>query len=256
MSTASTSSAPPILAGCVAALERGKKRVLVEADTHGSSASHRDSLRKLLSSVPAQQPGFVTKSVDRLGRRLSLIVGEATPQVTLHVLVRPPLMFGCLTSPTLSEILARRACEEIALLWGDDASGSRPSTSTSSAADQPATPVSAEALATLLERHADPERLARLNRIADIQAEAEETAALVSENVAHMLSHADDLEALEDKSTSLLHQSRALQRDATNLRRSSCCREYKLRIVLGVFGTLGAGGAVVLVLQLMGLLKF
>ena len=82
-----------ILAGCVAKIEGGKKRVLLEAVTPGSPAAHRDSLRKLLSTVPAQQPGFVTKSVDRLGRRLSLIVGEATPQVTLHVLVQPPLMF-------------------------------------------------------------------------------------------------------------------------------------------------------------------
>ena len=243
-----------ILAGCISTIEGGKKRVLIEASTPGSPASHRDSLRKLLNSVPAQQPGFVTKSVDRLGRRLSLIVGEATPPVTLHVLVQPPLMFGCLASPSLAESLARRACEEIALLWGDDASGSRPSTS--SAAAQPAPTVSTEALAALLERHADPERLTRLNRVAEIQAEAEETAALVSENVAHMLSHADDLEALEDKSTSLLHRSRALQRDATSLRRTSCCREYKLRIVLCVLGTLGTGGIVVLVLRLMGLVQF
>ena len=250
-----------VLCGCVASAEGGaKKQVLVEACTveTASERQHRAALRKQLAPLPAQ-PTFVSKQIDRQGRRLSLVASGSPEPATMHALIRPPLLFCCLAMPDFPDALARRLCEEKATEWGDDAR-SRPSTCSSSsssaaaaaaaAADAPRPGLSARALQSLLERHGNPERVARLNQIADIQQSTEEVQSLVGDNLARLLSNADDLEALEDKSTTLLERSRELHRGAREVRRSACCKEYKLRLLIGLFcgGAVAAGAVLTLVL--------
>ena len=119
-------------------------------------------------------------------------------------------------------------CDELALLWLEERArlarreeersraanqisvggegGGEGGTSSTHAARGPGS--LSDALAALLERHADPERQARVLRLCEIQQSASETVDLMSENVSRLLSNADDIEALE--ATQHGHQSAAL----------------------------------------------
>ena len=179
------------------------------------------AMRRGVKQLPTQ-PGFVSRPLGLPVRRLSLLYNASPTQMTLHALVQPPHLFCCLASPDFSEELAKRLCDELALLWLEEASraaaiglsseGGTAGTSDpglsegvagASSTHAAAHGLSAgpgglsDALAALLERHADPERQARLRRLSEIQQSASETIDLVNENVSRLLSNADDIDALE-----------------------------------------------------------
>ena len=172
------------------------------------------AMRRGVKQLPTQ-PGFVSRPLGLTVRRLSLRRSDSPTQMTLHALVQPPHLFCCLASPDFPEELAKRLCDELALLWLEEASraaaiglsseGGTAGTSdpglsegvAGASSTHAAGPDLPSALAALLERHADPERQARLRRLSEIQQSASETIDLVSENVSRLLSNADDIEALE-----------------------------------------------------------
>lgn len=142
---------------------------------------------------------------------------DSPAQMTLHALVQPPHLFCCLATPDFPEELAKRLCDELAMLWLEERvrlakreedrsraanqlgvggeGGGEGGTSSTHAARGPGG--LSDALAALLERHADPERQERILRLCEIQQSASETVDLMSENVSRLLSNADDIEALE-----------------------------------------------------------
>jgi hypothetical protein len=280
------------------------------------------AMRRGVKQLPTQ-PGFVSRPLGLTVRRLSLRRSDGPKQMTMHALVQPPHLFCCLASPDFPEELAKRLCDELALLWLEEGSrvarleegsswaanqisvsregGGEGGTSSTHAAGGPGG--LSDALATLLERHADPERQARLRRLSEIQQSAGETIDLVNENVSRLLSNADDIEALEAtqhgqsavlavpqlatpaawdtrlpsgasaaqvtdvrlyervphsparltiqaKSVSLLHQSLALHRGVQEVRRTECCRMYKMNLLCGLGCALTTAGVTVLVLVL------
>ena len=212
--------------------------VLLEASVPGASlgtdgvpiqliqpAALSRAVRRGVKQLPTQ-PGFVSRPLGLTARRLSLRRSDSPTQMTLHALVQPPHLFCCLASPDFPEELAKRLCDELALLWLEEASraaaislsreGGAAGTSDPSLSEgvagasstHAAGPDLPGALAALLERHADPERQARILRLCEIQQSASETVDLMSENVSRLLSNADDIEALE--ATQHGHRSAAL----------------------------------------------
>ena len=204
--------------------------VLVEASVPGGSIGPDGvpirpdvlsrAMRRGVKQLPTQ-PGFVSMPLGLTVRRLSLLRNDAPTPMTLHALVQPPHLFCCLASPDFPEELAKRLCDELALLWLEVGSRAAISFSSEGGAAGTSDPGLSEggagassthaaahglsagpgglsdALAALLERHADPERQARLRRLSEIQQSASETIDLVNENVSRLLSNADDIDALE-----------------------------------------------------------
>lgn len=200
--------------------------VLLEASVPGASlgtdgvpiqpAALSRAVRRGVKQLPTQ-PGFVSRPLGLTARRLSLRRSDSPAQLTLHALVQPPHLFCCLGTPDFPEELAKRLCDELALLWLEERArlarreedrsraanqigvggegGGEGGTSSTHAARGPGG--LSDALAALLERHADPERQARILRLCEIQQSASETVDLMSENVSRLLSNADDIEALE-----------------------------------------------------------
>ena len=213
--------------------------VLLEASVPGASigtdgvpiqpAALSRAVRRGVKQLPTQ-PGFVSRPLGLTVRRLSLRRSDSPAQMTLHALVQPPHLFCCLGTPDFPEELAKRLCDELALLWLEERArlarreedrsraanqigvggegGGEGGTSSTHAARGPGG--LSDALAALLERHADPERQARILRLCEIQQSASETVDLMSENVSRLLSNADDIEALE--ATQHGHRSAALWR--------------------------------------------
>ena len=214
--------------------------VLLEASVPGASlgtdgvpiqliqpAALSRAVRRGVKQLPTQ-PGFVSRPLGLTARRLSLRRSDSPAQLTLHALVQPPHLFCCLGTPDFPEELAKRLCDELALLWLEERArlarreedrsraanqigvggegGGEGGTSSTHAARGPGG--LSDALAALLERHADPERQARILRLCEIQQSASETVDLMSENVSRLLSNADDIEALE--ATQHGHRSAAL----------------------------------------------
>ena len=165
------------------------------------------------------------------------------------------------------EVLAMRMCDEMALQWGGEEGTASATSGTSSASSTaggagPSSSQAAEAprfsgqvLEALLERHSNPERVTRFSRVSEIQQNAQETASVMVDNLGRLLATADNLDALDDKSTSLLTHSIALHRSAREVRRNQCCKEYKLRIICGILGPLMAAGLTLLVLVLTGVIN-
>ena len=246
-----------VLHACIAVADGKARRVLVEASVHRPGGSFRpETLSSAMERGVMQlstQPGFTSKPLGLTVRRLSLLSGAPT-QMTLHALVQLPHLFCCLASPDFPEELAKRLCDELALQGLEHVSRAAIDVSSEGSAGTSFThaagPGPSDALASLLERHADPERVARLHRLSEIQQSAGETVDLVSENVSRLLSNADDIEALEEKSIALVHQSRMLHRGVREVRRTECCNLYKLRVLFGFGCALTTAGVTMLVLVL------
>ena len=110
-------------------------------------------------------------------------------------------------------------------------------------------------LAALLHDHAKPERLRRLRRLRQVDAQTREVANVMEETVDRMLATGTDLNDLEDKSEWLLAQATAFQRSARSTRRLMCCQNIKLTILLYGCCALVVAGGVVLVLKYTGILS-
>ena len=231
--------------------------VLLEASVPGASigtdgvpiqpAALSRAVRRGVMQLPTQ-PGFVSRPLGLTVRRLSLRRSDSPAQLTLHALVQPPHLFCCLGTPDFPEELAKRLCDELALLWLEERArlarreedrsraasqigvggegGGEGGTSSTHAARGPGG--LSDALAALLERHADPERQARILRLGEIQQSASETVDLMSENVSRLLSNADDIEALE--ATQRGHRSAALWRCRSSPPRPPGTRGVSVRL--------------------------
>ena len=253
-----------LLHGSVVARD-DKRRIVVQACAPGCTLkpSALQSVVLRASTTLPTQPGFVSKEIFLSGRRLTSLgvdsSGDQPSQLWLHALVRASHIFCCVASSEFPYELARRFCNEMSLQWGDDG---RPNAAVGGASASTSGSLSprvgqalaflhsAQALEFLLAQHADPQRVARHRRVNEIQRNAHEVSGIMSDSMSRMLTTADDLEALEDKSTTLLHRSQALHRSARVVRRTACCRKYKLRILLGC-GCLFATAAVALVVLVL-----
>ena len=234
------------------------------------------------------QSGISFVARDEVVRRRASLVGPSRwsssstlpTAVRVHVLRRHGHAFAVITLQALEETFASRFCEEAcaqyarAVMEAASRRGSHPSSDGASAsaavsqwswrrrrresavdAEAARAPDFADSLRSLLAAHGNPQRLARLRRVRDIDAEANEVANVMSDAVDHALATQANLDDLEDKSEWLLAQATAFKRSTRRVRCIYMRRNFKCALCLGAFALLMTAMGVLVVLNYTCLLR-
>ncbi|KAL1500196.1 hypothetical protein AB1Y20_012865 [Prymnesium parvum] len=108
-------------------------------------------------------------------------------------------------------------------------------------------------LEQLMQRHSNPERIARASQVAEVVVVVQETAGIMQDNLARLLANYEDVDALADKSAQLMEQSQFLHAAARQLKVNKCRQNWKMNLC---FIIPIVAGLVVLILWAAKVIKF